>query len=135
MLLPQPLPFKSQLIEMPALRNSGEKPVASGSSSLPFEQLSISATTFSFRRFFLALIRFYQVRLSPYKRFTCPLRQMYGGLSCSAYVSELVESESCFSEVISDSFMRLKLCSAAANEMGSGSPRMKCWVIPCCFPL
>lgn len=43
------------------------------------------------RRVALDLIRLYQIHVSPRKGFNCPYRELHGELSCSSYVSRLLQ--------------------------------------------
>ncbi len=86
------------------------------------------------RRLALGLIRLYQIHVSPRKGFNCPYRELHGELSCSSYVSRLLQTESSFSAVFSESFKRFQDCAGASTQLASQSPRMRCWVVPCCLP-
>ncbi|MDP9158636.1 MAG: membrane protein insertion efficiency factor YidD [Acidobacteriota bacterium] len=81
------------------------------------------------------MIRLYQIHVSPRKGFSCPHRELHGELSCSSYVSRLLQLESSLPAVVSKSCKRFQDCAGASTQLASQSPRMKCWVVPCCLPL
>ena len=87
------------------------------------------------RRVAMGLIHLYQLHVSPRKGFSCPYREVHDELSCSSYVSRLLQMESSFAAVVSKSFARFQDCAGASTQLASQNPRMKCWVLPCCLPL
>ena len=87
----------------------------------------------------LRAIGWYQRWISPWKGFSCPHRAVHGGASCSGHIAALMRDDALgLGEVWQGSAERFRACHQAAAFLelqGGGRPRMKCYVIPCCFPL
>jgi putative component of membrane protein insertase Oxa1/YidC/SpoIIIJ protein YidD len=78
----------------------------------------------------------YQVYISPRKGFRCPHHQLHGVDSCSTHIRNLFSSQELpLSSVLAQTILRFQECNLASKILGQDNPRMKCYVIPCCFPL
>jgi putative component of membrane protein insertase Oxa1/YidC/SpoIIIJ protein YidD len=88
-----------------------------------------------FRSSVIAVVEAYRCHLSPLKGYSCPHRLLHGGMSCSGYTLALLRSEEDFSSVLRSTFARFEDCSRASLVLGQENPRMRCYVIPCCFPV
>jgi putative component of membrane protein insertase Oxa1/YidC/SpoIIIJ protein YidD len=78
----------------------------------------------------------YQIYISPRKGFRCPHHQLHGVDSCSRHIRNLFSSQELpMSSVLAQTIVRFQECNLASQILGQDSPRMKCYVIPCCFPL
>jgi len=81
-------------------------------------------------------IGLYQIHISPRKGFRCPHHQLHGVDSCSTYIRNLFSTQELpMSSVLAQTILRFQECNLASKILGQDSPRMKCYVIPCCFPL
>jgi putative component of membrane protein insertase Oxa1/YidC/SpoIIIJ protein YidD len=88
-----------------------------------------------FRASAIAVVEAYRRHVSPLKGFGCPHRLLYGGMSCSGYALTLLKSGEEFRGVLSSTLTRFDDCSRASIVLGQQNPRMRCYVIPCCFPV
>ena len=78
----------------------------------------------------------YQIYISPRKGFRCPHHKLYEVDSCSTHIRNLFSSQEVpLSSVLALTLSRFQECNLASKILGQDSPRMKCYVIPCCFPL
>jgi putative component of membrane protein insertase Oxa1/YidC/SpoIIIJ protein YidD len=78
----------------------------------------------------------YQIYISPRKGFRCPHHQLHGVDSCSTHIHNLFSTQELpMSSVLAQTILRFQECNLASKILGQDSPRMKCYVIPCCFPL
>ena len=78
----------------------------------------------------------YQIYISPRKGFRCPHHQLHGVDSCSTHIRNLFSTQELpMSSVLAQTILRFQDCNLASKILGQDSPRMKCYVIPCCFPL
>jgi putative component of membrane protein insertase Oxa1/YidC/SpoIIIJ protein YidD len=73
-------------------------------------------------RFALAMIAFYQRRLSPHKGFRCAFHARRGGRSCSEYGKRII-LESGLVAGVTLIVQRLEECSAAARELRFSAPQ------------
>jgi putative component of membrane protein insertase Oxa1/YidC/SpoIIIJ protein YidD len=88
------------------------------------------------RRSAISAITAYQIHISPRKGFRCPHHQLHGVDSCSTHIRNLFSTQELpMSSVLAQTILRFQECNLASKILGQDSPRMKCYVIPCCFPL